>query len=63
MAELKRTDVDETSRDAFSVLASMLVAGACAAAFGCSTPHCMALLSFQFRLVDNYCASEIWFKG
>lgn len=41
MAELKTADVIVTSsRDCFSQLATMLVAGACAAAaFGCSTPH------------------------
>jgi len=45
MAELKTADVDVTSlRVCFSQLATMLVAGACAAAaFGCSTPHCIAL--------------------
>lgn len=39
MAESKRTDVSETSGGSLSVLASMLIAGACAAAFGCSAPH------------------------
>ena len=41
MAESKRTDVNGTSGEPFSVLASMLVAGACVAAFGCSAPHCI----------------------
>ncbi|KAG0629460.1 hypothetical protein M758_1G105500 [Ceratodon purpureus] len=37
--EAKCTIANETSPDPFSVLALMLVAGACAAAFGCSSPQ------------------------
>lgn len=41
MAGLTSSD-NETSREPFSVLASMLVVGACTAVFGCCTPYLAA---------------------